>query len=966
MIKINKSASIKPKRLPVSAWLGHIPFAAWLVEELQPTILVELGTHHGASYLGFCQAVSELALTTRCYAVDTWEGDEHATYYGDTVYEELRSYHDEHYDDFSKLLRCTFDSALEKFIDGSVDLLHIDGLHTYEAVKHDYESWLPKLSDRAVVLFHDLEERQGDFGVWRLWSELVAKYPSFSFTHSHGLGVLLVGQSVPESIVALAHLNTEHAAVVSNLFASLGRGVQAAYDREWWRKEAESYGVKLLESETKTANSQAEVVSLSQELAVERDLAKKREDKIKDLEDKYERTLSELPQAQQTLLAEQKVHVHGSILHDETARYDLQDTINQQEKRLIEDIKDRDELINSLAQDLHHARESLNTAEARLGKAVLKVCRRWTPEGSLIGRFLGGAIKRAIVHHDKRKGRPNAVKGESLKCPVGPAGTPTQAFPREFANYINSCEPSENELDVQREECADFAYMPVVSFIIPIYRLPREVLEHTLLSVEAQTYSNWEACLAWADTGDEEGWNWLTNRCIDKRYKLLKLKENGGISNNSNAALDNVSGEFIALLDHDDTITPWALFDMVKAMQEHPEADFLYSDKDSITENGECRLNALFKPAWSPEMLHSVNYLTHFNLMRTVLVRAVGGWDPQTDGAQDWDIFFKVTALAREVLRVPSIQYHWRILPTSTSTGLQTKPYAIMGQLRTQKMYFERKGLPATVKRTDNGMFHITWPLVVDSAHVFVLQNGTKEQLAVVLDLLLASRVSAIKRITVLHKGEPESILLPFLNVADGRVELIAQDQINWYKISEMLEPRASSIAILGGKAVGLSGGLIDELIGWTQYHPEIAWVGALAVEQEGKVLEAGRLVAEDGSTAPLFRGCYPHEYGCFGGPLWYRNIRAVSEYAVAFKSEAFRAGVNKLSLEERLSLESIKKICANSVNCTSARGLLNPFAVVYLQKENSSENWSNSGEKYWSDPYFNPAFNQVNPLGLK
>jgi glycosyltransferase involved in cell wall biosynthesis len=212
-----------------SSWIAHVPFAHWLTVTLRPRLLVELGTHNGASYAAFCEAVLRAQLETRCFAVDTWEGDEHSGYYGSDVYEDLRRFHDERYGAFSELLRATFDEALPRMPDGGVDLLHIDGLHTYEAVRHDFESWLPKLSNRAVVLFHDTDERQRDFGVWRLFAELRARYPAFEFLHEHGLGVLAVGRDVPSEIAALCALsNPARIGALRHRFAVLG---------ECWRSE---------------------------------------------------------------------------------------------------------------------------------------------------------------------------------------------------------------------------------------------------------------------------------------------------------------------------------------------------------------------------------------------------------------------------------------------------------------------------------------------------------------------------------------------------------------------------------------------------------------------------------------------------------------------------------------------------------------------------------------------------------
>lgn len=163
----------------VSAWYGHVPFAHWIVGASKPRTLVELGTQNGVSYAAFCEAVVRNGLNTRCYAVDTWLGDDQTGHYGEEVYAYFRIFHDERYGAFSELMRCTFDDALTYMSDASVDLLHIDGLHTYEAVRNDFESWRPKLSDSAIVLFHDTNVRERDYGVWRLWEELHAQPTKF-------------------------------------------------------------------------------------------------------------------------------------------------------------------------------------------------------------------------------------------------------------------------------------------------------------------------------------------------------------------------------------------------------------------------------------------------------------------------------------------------------------------------------------------------------------------------------------------------------------------------------------------------------------------------------------------------------------------------------------------------------------------------------------------------------------------
>lgn len=208
-----------------SAWIEHIPFAFTLIEAMRPSRVVELGVHTGALYCSFCRAVDELKLPTKCFGVDTWQGDPHAGMYESDVLKALQGFHDPKFSSFSTLMKMDFDSGAAHFEQGSIDLLHIDGLHTYDAVKHDFETWLPKMSESGVILFHDTIITRDDFGVYQLWAELAGRYPHFQFEHGSGLGVLAVGSNVPSALAPIFGASSAQAVTIRNFYSRLGREI---------------------------------------------------------------------------------------------------------------------------------------------------------------------------------------------------------------------------------------------------------------------------------------------------------------------------------------------------------------------------------------------------------------------------------------------------------------------------------------------------------------------------------------------------------------------------------------------------------------------------------------------------------------------------------------------------------------------------------------------------------------------
>lgn len=181
-------------------WAGHKVFGYDLIANLKPKTVVELGTAAGTSIFSFAQAAKDNSVECKLFAIDSWDGDVHAGKYDGSVYESVVKIRNSVYPDVHiELLKMYFEEAVSRFTDSSINLLHVDGLHTYEAVKHDFVTWFPKLSKDAVVIFHDISEHKGDFGVHRYWDELKEKYSTMEFQHSHGLGVLFLSKETYDS-----------------------------------------------------------------------------------------------------------------------------------------------------------------------------------------------------------------------------------------------------------------------------------------------------------------------------------------------------------------------------------------------------------------------------------------------------------------------------------------------------------------------------------------------------------------------------------------------------------------------------------------------------------------------------------------------------------------------------------------------------------------------------------------------
>ena len=250
----------------------------------------------------------------------------------------------------------------------------------------------------------------------------------------------------------------------------------------------------------------------------------------------------------------------------------------------------------------------------------------------------------------------------------------------DYIEWFDKHKATEEQLDRQRKISKDFKYRPLISILLPTYNTNPTYLRSCIDSVLSQSYDNWELCIS-DDNSTSEQTKDVIKEYVEKYDNIIVTfrKENGHISKSSNTALSMAKGDYISLLDHDDILPPNALFEVVNAINKNPEVDLIYTDEDKIDHEGN-HIEPFFKPDWSPDFMNSCNMITHFATMKANIIRGVNGFTVGTHGAQDWDLFLKITAKTNNIYHIPKILYHWRKSETSTAMNADSKPYAYINQ----------------------------------------------------------------------------------------------------------------------------------------------------------------------------------------------------------------------------------------------------------------------------------------------
>ncbi len=468
----------------------------------------------------------------------------------------------------------------------------------------------------------------------------------------------------------------------------------------------------------------------------------------------------------------------------------------------------------------------------------------------------------------------------------------------DYAEWYNLTKPTEEELEQQRH--AVFEHEPLLSVVIPAYKTPEKYLREMMDSILAQTYKNWEVCVA---NGSPKGEGRIVDKVMkdymarDPRFHCCDLGDNLGISGNTNAAIEMAKGDFIVLADHDDTLPEHALYEVAAAINGHPECDVIYSDEDKLDMDGGALFDPHFKPDFNQDLLTSVNYICHLFVVKRELLETVGGFRHEYDGAQDYDFIFRCTEAAQGIYHIPKVLYHWRCHQNSTASNPESKLYAFEAGSRAIMAHYERCGIPAkkVEKGIDYGIYHTTFEIQGAPLVSVVIPNKDHTQ-----DLDLCIR-SIMERATyrnlefvVIENNSTAKETFAYYEAIQKefpQVRVVTWErEFNYSAINNFGAQFAKGeyLLFLNNDTEIIAPGLFEEMLGFCQ-RPEVGAVGARLLYQDDTIQHAGVVVGFGGIAGHTFIGLHEAENSYFHRAMCAQDYSAVTAACMMTKAAVFR-----------------------------------------------------------------------------
>lgn len=464
---------------------------------------------------------------------------------------------------------------------------------------------------------------------------------------------------------------------------------------------------------------------------------------------------------------------------------------------------------------------------------------------------------------------------------------------RRYKRYVASIEPGLWARD-------DLSHRPLLSIVVPVYNVDSRWLELCVNSIKAQTYANWELCLADDHSSDPQ-----VRPCLealaasDKRIKVVFREENGHISRATNSALELAAGEFVVLMDNDDELSPHALYEVAAALNQNPELDLIYSDEDKIDEGGN-RSDPTFKPDYSPDLLLSTNYISHLGVYRASIVRSIGGFRTGYEGSQDYDLVlrFMEASSPERVCHIPKILYHWRMLPTSTAGDQGSKNYAFKAGLLALQSALDRRGIDGEACHGPlNGIYDVHYR-VSDPQMVSVIipTKDGYDNIERCVTSILAKTAYPNYEILIADNGSSNPnmrrLYEALASESDHPIRVLDVDiPFNYSRINNIAARQAAGryLLFLNDDTEVISDDWMTRMVGLAQFE-RVGAVGAKLYYPNDCVQHAGLVLGLGGVAGHIFVGAPRGDVGRYGRLMENANYYAVTAACCMVKAGDFWA----------------------------------------------------------------------------
>lgn len=462
-----------------------------------------------------------------------------------------------------------------------------------------------------------------------------------------------------------------------------------------------------------------------------------------------------------------------------------------------------------------------------------------------------------------------------------------------YGPWYEAYVPDESELEKQRKH--RFTYEPLISVAVPAFCTPETFLIQMVESLLAQTYSNWELCIANGSPEDTVMKGVLEQYMKkDSRIRVSELTENKGIAGNTNAALEMAEGEFVGLLDHDDLLAPNALYEVVRALEADWELDAVYTDEDKVTTELDEHFQPHLKPDFNLDLLRSNNYICHFFVVRRSVVKKAGGFRQEFDGAQDHDFIFRCVETARKVGHIPEILYHWRTHKASTADNPASKMYAFDAGKRAIEAHLERTGTEGVVTHTpDLGFFRVKYPVQGNPLVSIIIPN--KDEKETLKDCIESIRKKTeyenYEIIIVENNSTTEEIFQYYKELSqDPRIRLLRwKKEFNYSAINNygVSHARGEYLLFLNNDVKIITPGWIKEMLGVCQ-RPEVGAVGVKLIYPDNTIQHAGCVIGIGGIAGHMFVDMPANRTGYLHKASILQDMSAVTAACMMMKRTAF------------------------------------------------------------------------------